>query len=265
MKTKETLKSTLYFLVPIILFLLGWESVSRMKIMNPALISRPSEIFLILFELFRSEAKSFLGHSILLDISRSLYRLVCAFSIAAVCGIGLGMLMGRNKYIYRFFDPLITIAMPIPGIAWAPIFMLWLGFGDPTIITVGALAAFFPIVYNTAAGVRSVKEKLIWSARSMGADEKTVFLKVLLPWSAPYIFTGFKLALARGWRTVIAVEMIAATLLGLGYVIFDARDYLRPSIIYGGIMILTVVFFLIEKIVRWIEKRTIEKWGMVSS
>jgi len=264
-KAKETLKSTLYFLVPIILFLLGWESVSGTKIMNPVLISRPSEIFSILYELFRPEAISFLGHSMLLDISRSLYRLVCAFSIAAVCGVGLGMLMGRNKYIYRFFDPLITVAMPIPGIAWTPIFMLWLGFGDPTIITVGALAAFFPIVYNTAAGVRSVKEKLIWSARSMGADEKTVFLKVLLPWSAAYIFTGFKLALARGWRTVIAVEMIAATLLGLGYMIFDARDYLRPSIIYGGIMILAVAFFLIEKIVRWIEKRTIEKWGMVSS
>lgn len=265
MKAKETLQAIPYFLLPIILFLLGWEFVSRMKLMNPALISRPSEIFSILYELFRSEAGSFLGHSILLDISRSLYRLICAFSIAAVCGVGLGMLMGRSKYIYRFFDPLITVAMPIPGIAWAPIFMLWLGFGDPTIITVGALAAFFPIVYNTAAGVRSVREKLIWSARSMGADEKTVFLKVLLPWSATYIFTGFKLALARGWRTVIAVEMIAATLLGLGYVIFDARDYLRPSIIYGGIMILAVVFFLIENIVRLIEKRTVEKWGMVHS
>lgn len=88
---------------------------------------------------------------------------------------------------------------------------------------------------------------------------------MLLPWSAAYIFTDFKLALARGWRTIIAVEMIAATLLGLGYIIFDARDYLRPSIIYGGIMILAVVFFLIENVVRLIEKRTIEKWGMVRS
>jgi len=264
-KTKETLQSTLYFLAPIILFLLGWEFVSRMKIMNPALISRPSEVFSILFELFGSESRSFLGHSIILDISQSLYRLVYAFSVAAIFGVGLGMLMGRNKHIYRFFDPLITVAMPIPGIAWAPIFMLWLGFGDPTIITVGALAAFFPIVYSTASGVRSVEEKLVWSARSMGANDKTVFFNVLLPWSAAHIFTGFKLGLARGWRTIIAVEMIAATLLGLGYMIFAARDYLRPSIVYGGIMILAVIFFLIERIVRLIEKRTIEKWGMVGS
>ena len=265
MKPKEILKSILYFLAPVILFLLIWEFVSRMKLMNPALISRPSEIFSVLYELFRPETRSFLGHSILLDISRSLYRLACAFTIAAVCGVGLGMLMGRNMYVHQFFDPIITVAMPIPGIAWAPIFMLWLGFGDPTIITVGALAAFFPVVYNTAAGVRSVDEKLVWSARSVGADGKAVFLKVLIPWSAAYIFTGLKLALARGWRTIIAVEMIAATLLGLGYMIFDARDYLRPSIIYGGIIILAVVFFLIENIVRQIEKQTVEKWGMVTS
>lgn len=265
MEYREVLRSTLFYLAPIILLLLGWEFASRMKLMNPALVSRPSEIFSILCELFVPEGRTFLGHSVLLDVSQSLYRLVCAFSIATVSGIGLGMLMGRNKSVYQFFDPLITVAMPIPGIAWAPIFMLWLGFGDLTIITVGFLAAFFPVVYNTAAGVRGVEEKLIWSARSMGANERTVFLRVLIPSSAPYIFTGFKLALARGWRTIIAVEMIAATLLGLGYMIFDARDYLRPSIIYGGIMILAGVFFLIENLVRQIEKRTIEKWGMVSS
>jgi len=264
-RLKETLQSIIYFFVPILLFLLGWELVSGTKLVNPALISSPSEIFQILYELFKPGARSFLGHSILLDISQSLYRLASAFSIATVCGLGLGMLMGRNKYVHRFFDPLITMAMPIPGIAWAPIFMLWLGFGDPTIITVGALAAFFPIVYNTAAGVRSVKEKLVWSALSMGANDKTVFLKVLLPSSAAHIFTGFKLALARGWTAIISVEMIAATLLGLGYMIFTARDYLRPSIIYSGIMILAAVFYLIDKIVRWFEKHTIEKWGMVIS
>jgi len=153
--------------------------------------------------------------------------------------------------------------MPIPGIAWAPIFMIWLGFGDPTIITVGALAAFFPIVYNTAAGVRSVKKEMIWAAQSMGADEKTIFFKVLLPSSAAFIFTGFKLGLARGWRTIIAVEMIAASLWGLGFMIFDARDYLQPSIIYGGIIVLAALYFFIESLIKLIEQKTIEKWGMV--
>jgi len=264
MKAKRILFSISFFLIPVTLLLLGWEIVAWLEIINPALISRPSEIFELLYDLSMPDAR-FLGNSIFLDIYTSLYRLLYAFMIAVVSGVGLGMLMGRSKLFYRFFDPLITVAMPIPGIAWAPIFMLWLGFGDPTIITVGAIAAFFPIVYNTATGVRSVDKKLVWSARSMGANEKTVFLKVFLPWSAAYIFTGLKLALARGWRTIIAVEMMAASLLGLGYMIFAARDYLRPSIIYGGIIVLAVTYFLIEIVIKWIERRTVEKWGMVQS
>jgi ABC-type nitrate/sulfonate/bicarbonate transport system permease component len=71
--------------------------------------------------------------------------------------------------------------------------------------------------------------------------------------------------LARGWRTIIAVEMMAASLLGLGYMIFSARDYLRPSIIYGGIIVLAVTYFLIENVIKWIERRTVEKWGMAQS
>lgn len=265
MKAKETVFSFLPFIILVSVLLLGWEILSRREIMNPALVSRPSEIFWIMLDLLNPFTKSFLRHSIVLDIYSSLYRLLYAFVIAALVGVSLGMFMGRSKLIYRFFDPLITVLMPVPGIAWAPIFMVWLGFGDPTIITVGALAAFFPILYNTAAGVRSVDKKLIWAAQSVGANQRTVFFKVFLPWSAAYIFTGFKLALARGWRTIIAVEMIAGTFLGLGYVIFDARDYLRPSIIYAGIVILAVTYFLIENVIKWVEKHTIEKWGMVRS
>ena len=197
-------------------------------------------------------------------IFASLYRLFLALVIATVAGVVLGVLMGANRHVYSFFDPLITIIMPIPGIAWAPIFMIWLGFGDPTIITVGTVAAFFPIVYNTAAGIRSIDQKLIWAARSTGANRATVFFRVHIPASAAYIFTGFKLGLAQAWRTIIAVEMLAATLWGLGYMIFDARDYLCPSIIYGGIIILAVIYLLIERIfIGWLERRTIIKWGMI--
>ncbi|MFQ6051240.1 MAG: ABC transporter permease [Candidatus Hydrothermarchaeota archaeon] len=251
--------------IPVFALLLGWEIFSRLGILNPVLLSRPSEIFLTMW--FLLNTKSLTGHSVLLThIYVSLYRLFCAISIATAFGISLGILMGINKYINAYFDPLISITMPIPGIAWAPIFMLWLGYGSLTIVTVGTLAAFFPIVYNTAAGVRSIEKQLIWATETMGADKKTVFLKVLLPWAAPYILTGFRLGLARGWRTVIAVEMIAASIWGLGFMIFDAREFIQTSVIYGGIMILALIFFLIENtFVRLVEKNTVEKWGMIKS
>lgn len=262
MNAKKLTETILYFFFPIFLLLTVWETVSRLEMLNPALISRPSEIFIALWRLLLKTSLG--GQSILIaHIYFSLYRLFFSFIVAVAIGVGLGILMGRNKKIYWFFESLITVAMPIPGIAWAPIFMIWLGFGDPTIITVGALAAFFPIVYNTAAGVRSVKKEMIWAAQSMGADEKTIFFKVLLPSSAAFIFTGFKLGLARGWRTIIAVEMIAASLWGLGFMIFDARDYLQPSIIYGGIIVLAALYFSIESLIKLVEQKTIEKWGMV--
>ncbi|RLI39217.1 ABC transporter permease [Candidatus Bathyarchaeota archaeon] len=262
MKLKESIETIIYFFISIGIILVGWEAFSRLNILSPSLISRPSEIFAVLYDLLSKTAPS--GMPLLLaHIYSSLYRLLYAYLIALAIGIGLGILMGQNDKVYWFFEPLITLALPIPGIAWAPIFMVWLGFGDPTILTVGVLAAFFPIVYNTAAGVRSIKKELIWAAQSMGADEKTIFFKVLLPASLGYIFTGIKLGLARGWRTIIAVEMIAGTLWGLGFMIYDAREYLRPSIIYAGIIVLAVTYFVIEGLIKLLEKRTIEKWGMV--
>ena len=264
-KIKGNLRPVFHFLIPIIVVLVGWEILSRLELVNPILLSRPSEVFSALYALIKSQSPS--GYPILvIHIFSSLYRLVLAFVVAAVAGIGIGTLMGANRRVYRFLDPIITVAMPIPGIAWAPIFMLWLGFGDPTIITVGALAAFFPIVYNTATGVRSIETKLIWSAQSMGASSKTIFLKICLPGATAFILTGLKLGFARGWRSIIAVEMIAASLWGLGFMIFDARDYLRPSVIYGGILVLAAIYLLIENVlIRWVERRTVEKWGMVTA
>lgn len=264
MDARRFLQSTLYFLVPLGLLLIGWETLSQLKIIDPTLFSSPSEIFRTLYRLLRMESPT--GQSLLLfHIYSSLRRLLIAFSIAVASGLGLGLLMGWNKYIYRFLDPLITVAMPVPGLAWTPIFVLWLHFGELPVIAVGALAAFFPIVYNMATGVRSISKKLVWLSRSMGANEKTIFLKVLLPWSAPYLLTGLKLGVARGWRTIIAVELIAGVLSGLGFMIFELREYGRSYIIYSGMAILAGIYFLIENVIKRVEKHSIEKWGMVRS
>ncbi len=262
MKTSRLLHPLLYFVVPAGLFLLAWEVLSQARVIDPALFSSPSEIFQALYRLAQMQSSS--GQSILLShVYASLRRLLTSFILAVACGVSLGLLMGWKNSVYQFLDPIITVAMPVPGLAWTPIFVLWLDFGELPIIAVGALAAFFPIVYNMAVGVRSVSAKLVWLSKSMGATGRTVFLKVFIPWSMPYLFTGFKLGLARGWRTIIAVELIAGVLSGLGFMIFDAREYGRSYTIYGGIMVLAVIYFLLENIVKWVEKQTIEKWGMV--
>ena len=251
--------SKFYFFFPLFYILIVWQVFSQLGIVNQALFSSPSKIAITFYSLFVMQTST--GHSVLLThIFASLHRLCISLVIALCLGITIGVLMGSRRVIQKCLNPLITVIMPIPGIAWAPIFMLWLGFGNPTLITVGTLAAFFPIVYNASAGIKSVDTKMVWAAESMGANKKSMFLKVLLPSSLTHILTGFKLGLAKGWRTIIATEMIAASLWGLGYMIFDAREYLQPSIIYGGIFVLAVVFVVIEKGVNEIERRTVGRW-----
>lgn len=243
-------------LIPILGLFLGWQLFANAGIIEFSLFSDPTTILTRLYEL---------RLTVVDNISVTLFRLVFSFIIALVIGIGIGVLIGINRYIYRFFDPLITTVMPIPGIAMAPLFIVWFGFGNPTIITIGIIVAFFPVMYNTAAGVRGIDKNFIHAAEIMGANRKKIFTSVLLPAAAPYLLTGVRLGLARCWRTIIAVEFIAAANQGIGYMIWDAYEYLRVSVVYGGIIILAIIFFVIEKvIVEMIERNTIRKWGMVN-
>ncbi len=254
----------LYFLAPLFLLFIVWEAASRLQLISPILFPPPTKVFLRLYTLLLSQTLA--GQSLLLThIYYSLYRLLVGFAGGALAGVLLGIVMGVNKHFRAYFNPLISLLMPIPGITWTPILILWLGFGDPTIITVSLITTFFPVVYNTTAGVRSINKELIWASQTMGANKRGIFWKVLLPGSAAYIFNGLKLGLARCWRTLIAVEMLAASLWGLGYMIFDAREFLQTDVIYAGIIVVGVVFLVIEKtIVRFAEKRTVEKWGVLT-
>ena len=251
---KKKISSIIFGIIPIILLFLFWELLADYEILNQALFSKPTIIFPKLYEKFPELIHHFFA---------TVYRLLVSFFIALGIGIAVGMLMGYKKIIYRSLNPLITTVMTVPGIAMAPIFILWFGFGDPTIITIGIIVSFFPIVYNVAMGVRSVDKKLVQAASIMGGKRKNIFLNVYLPHSVSHIIIGIKLGLARCWRTIVAVEFIAATSYGLGYMIWDAYEYLNFSVVYGGIIVMAILFFTIEKTaIRLLEKRTIERWGL---
>jgi ABC-type nitrate/sulfonate/bicarbonate transport system permease component len=252
------------FVLPLLLFLGIWELVSYSGIVKAVLIPPPSRILPRMIELLGTPTKQ--GGSVLLShIYASLYRLLFGYTAGALTGVFLGLAMGSNRFVDGYFHPIISVLMPVPGITWAPILVLVLGFGDPTLVTVTFIASFFPVVYNTSAGVRSIKEDHLRAARMMGAGRMALFLKVLLPSSAPQILTGLKLGLARGWRTLIAVEMIASTLVGIGYMTIEAREYLRTDDIFLGIIIIAIIFAVIERSAfNLAEKRTIERWGMAS-
>jgi NitT/TauT family transport system permease protein len=255
------------WILPIILvasFLSIWELAAHLKWVNPSLFAPPSAI---IRDLLRLHTRRLPERSMLLThIGASLERVFIAATIGTVAGVVMGVLMGASRAVYRFFDPIITILMPIPGIAQAPLFIIWLGFGDPTIITIGIIAAFFPIAFNTAAGVRSIDPQIVRAARIMGVSKSGSLVRVYLPSAAGHIMAGIKLGWARCWRTVIAVEFVAAASWGLGYMIWDASEYIRSGIVYGGILLLMLIYFAIERLLLdSVERLTVRRWGMIRS
>ena len=207
-------------------------------------------------------AEGILPHHVI----ETVMRLVAGFALAALVGIGIGVMMGRSRRAEDVFLPLVSICAPIPGIAYAPLFLLWFGLGDfSTILLVGFVSAF-PIIFNTWTGVKAVKEIWIRAAHSMGADDRRLFRKVILPGALPYMFTGLRLGLAQAWRILVGVEILAAVPWGLGWMIFGAREFLNTDVMLAGIVAIGIIGFILEKFVfERLEQYTVVRWGMMTA
>src|SRR5919106_2667570 len=193
-------------------------------------------------------------------------RLALAFLLAAVIGVGLGIVIGRYRWVEDLLLPLVSIGNPIPGLAYAPLFVLWFGLGDIPAVLLVAFAAAFPVILNTWTGVRAVKEIWIRAAQAMGAADHQLFWKVVLPSALPYVLTGLRLGLARAWRVLVAVEMLTSVKLGLGWLIFGAREFLNTDVMLAGIAVIGIVGLLLEKLVfHQIEQSTVVRWGMMQA
>jgi NitT/TauT family transport system permease protein len=196
----------------------------------------------------------------------TLYRLAAGFAIAALAGVALGLLMGRSRRAEAFLLPLVSIGAPVPGLAYAPLFLLWFGLGDSGSIVLVAFVSAFPVALNTWTGVKAVKEIWLRAARTMGADERRLFRHVILPGAAPYILTGLRLALAQAWRILVAVEMLAAVPWGLGWLIFGAREFLNTDAMLAGIAMIALIGVALDKLAfEPIERYTVVRWGMMSA
>ena len=193
----------------------------------------------------------------------TLYRVLFGFALAVMVGIPLGILMARFKNVENFFLPLVSALMPIPSFALVPLFMLWFGIGNLTTILIVFYAATFPMLFNTWSGVRSVNPIWLRAAGAMGANENSLFWKVILPGASPFIITGMRQAFLRAWIAVVGAEMIAASDWGLGWVIFDAQQYLQTNVMMASIAVIGLIGFVFERVVFGsIERATVLRWGM---
>ena len=195
----------------------------------------------------------------------TLARLTAGFALAALVGVTIGILMGRSRRAEDILLPLVSIGAPIPGLAYAPLFLLWFGPGNVSAVALVAFVSTFPIIYNSWTGVKAVRDIWVRSAQAMGADNRRLFRHVILPGALPYILTGLRLGLAQAWRILVGVEMLAAVPWGLGWLIFGAREFLNTDVMLAGIAVIAIIGIALEKLVfQPLEQFTVVRWGMMT-
>ena len=243
---------------PFIVVLSLWEIVARAGIFPPKLFPSLVEVSQAFVRLTVS---GILPH----HVFDTILRLLSGFFLAAIVGVVLGILMGRSRRFEDIALPLVSIGAPIPGLAYAPLFLLWFGLGNKSAVLLVAFVSAFPIIFNTWTGVKAVKEIWVRSAQAMGADDRRLFIKVIVPGALPYILTGLRLGLAQAWRILVGIEMLAAVPWGLGWMIFGAREFLNTDVMLAGVVVIGILGLTLEKLVfQKIEQYTVMRWGMMT-
>lgn len=253
----EQRRSILRATVALVVVAALYEMVARSGQFAPALVPTLPRVAQTLWS-------GILDGNIPVHAAYTLYRVLVGSALAVVIGVPLGILMARFRRVENFFMPLVTALMPIPSLAWVPVFILWFGLGDTVAILIVLYASIFPLLLNTFTGVRSVNTLWLRAAGAMGADEQALFWKVIIPGASPFIITGLRQAFLRAWIAVVGAEMLAASDFGLGWVIFDAKEFLNADVMLASLAVIGGIGFAFERLVFGsLERATVARWGMV--
>jgi NitT/TauT family transport system permease protein len=236
-----------------------YEALARSGYFPPALTPTLGAIAHTLFA-------SLADGTMILHAAATLYRVLIGFGLAVAIGLPLGVLMARWRPVENFVLPLMSALMPIPSLAWVPVFILWFGLGNTVSVLIVFYAALFPMLLNTWSGVRAVNPIWLRAAGAMGANENALFWKVIVPGASPFIIAGLRQSFLRAWIAVIGAEMLAGSDWGLGWVIFDAKEFLDADVMLASLIVIGFIGFVTERLVFGsLERATIYRWGMARS
>ncbi|WP_457590203.1 ABC transporter permease [Gordonia aurantiaca] len=197
-----------------------------------------------------------LSNGQLLDaIAASAQRVAIGLAIGVAVGVGLGLLVGLSRYADSIVDPNMQAIRALPLFGLIPLFILWFGIGETPKVLLVALGALFPLYLNTSAAIRQIDPKLMETARVLGFSRLATIRELIVPGAMPQILVGLRQALAIAWLSLIVAEQIAATS-GLGYLINNARDFLRTDIIFFGLIVYAALGLITDAIVRALERHT---------
>jgi NitT/TauT family transport system permease protein len=240
-------------ILPVIVFLGVWEGVSRFEFI-------PGHFFFPPFTVVIREFYHLTASGVLIgNLSSSLIRVLAGFTIGSIAGIIMGVFMGYKEGINKTFHPIFSLLYPIPALGWLPVLMLWVGIGEILPIIIIFICSFFPVLYNTVTGIKTVDPNLINAARTLGASEKRILFTLALPLALPNIFTGLRLEAGMAWRVIIAAEMVAIPT-GIGALLMKAESLIRIDIVIVCLMVLAVMCLSFERVFIFAEQKLTGKW-----
>jgi bicarbonate transport system permease protein len=182
------------------------------------------------------------------QIWASLQRVAISYTLAAIFGIGLGVLIGVNKTMSKALDPLFQLLRTVPPLAWVPISLAALRQNEPAALFVIFITAIWPILINTAVGVKEIPVDYNNVAKVLQLSKKEYFFNILIPAALPYIFTGLRIAIGLAWLAIIAAEIVMSGIVGIGFFIWDAYQNNNVSEVILALVYIGVVGLLLDKL-----------------
>ena len=229
-----------------------WQLVSLTQ--NPYFLPSPPRVIAAIGELYRTG-------QLFDDIAASSFRILSGWAMGVLVGVPLGLLMGWVPFVKRALDPYVEFFRFIPPIAFVSLAILWLGIGEESKVVLIFYTSVFIMTLNTIAGVLAVEEVKLRAAASLGAGRWRTLLSVVFPATVPYVVTGARLAMGNSFLTIVSAEIVAAQT-GVGALIWNARNYARTDEVFAGILVLGVLGFLYDRVIRIATGRFLRRYGV---
>jgi NitT/TauT family transport system permease protein len=238
--------------ISILAFFSLWEIIARSHVFPSILFPPPSEVLSAGYDLLRSGI-------LLKSLGDSLFRVVTGILLGLVLAIPVGLLMGWVEIFEKLFSPIISLLFPIPGIAWLPLLIVWVGLRQGLPILLISIVVFFPVLLNIATGVKSVDRENILAARTLGSSGLRILFSIIIPLSLPIILTGIRIEVALAWRVLVAAEMIAIPT-GIGALMSRSESLLQIKAVMVCLGLLSIIGLIMDLSLRYVERRVTAKW-----
>ena len=238
-----------YAIFPVAILLL-WQVCSEIGFVRRNVLPPPSTVLAVWYDLVTgaTDAAGRYSGSWLDHAWASTWRVFAGFGWGVALGILAGLLIGLSRVTERVLDPTVQVLRNIPVTAWVPLSLVFFGIGNAPAIFLIGLGAFFPAAINATHGVRQISITLYKAARMMGADERELLARVILPAALPSILTGVRLAMGIAWVLVVVAEILAVRS-GLGYLLNDAYLFYRNDVVIAAMLSIGLLGFASDRLI----------------